>query len=81
MLPLRRNRLEAVPVWGWGGGGRGPTVTALHVFARNMFGFEGMMDKVDVEVMITIGGGLLIASLFLMFCFLCLYCKLASTLR
>lgn len=49
--------------------------------SRNMFDFEGMADKVDVEVMIAIGGGLLIASFFLMCCFLCLYCKLASALR
>lgn len=40
-----------------------------------------MVDKVDVEVMIAIGGALLIASFFLLCCFLCVYCKLASTLR
>lgn len=46
-----------------------------------MFGFEDVLDKVDVEVMIAIGGGLLAISFLLLCCFFCLYCKLASTLK
>lgn len=39
------------------------------------------IEKIDVEVMIAVGGALLIAAFVLMCCFLCVYCKLAKVLR
>lgn len=39
------------------------------------------VEKIDIEVLIAIGGALLIAALVLMCCFLCVYCKLAKVLR
>ena len=43
--------------------------------------FGTMIERVDVETMMAIGGALLIAAFVLMCCFLCVYCKLASVLR
>ncbi|KAF6317180.1 family with sequence similarity 24 member A [Rhinolophus ferrumequinum] len=40
-----------------------------------------MIEKVDTQIMIALGGSLLIAAFVLMCCFLCLFCKLASILR
>lgn len=46
---------------------------------RRLLHFQ--VEKIDIEVLIAIGGALLIAALVLMCCFLCVYCKLAKVLR
>lgn len=59
------------------GGGRGRSGPGS--LPRRLLHFQ--VEKIDIEVLIAIGGALLIAALVLMCCFLCVYCKLAKVLR
>ena len=80
VLPTRRStwRLRR----GHGGRGGEPQSLPAHPpLPSCMPDFGTMIERVDVETMMAIGGALLIAAFVLMCCFLCVYCKLASVLR
>lgn len=86
---LGQLRLPALPVvLGWfflhrrgrsGSWGREARALLAHTLPRCVLRFQ--VEKIDIEVMIAIGGALLIAALVLMCCFFCVYCKLAKVLR